>query len=239
MTFILVILINLAIPLSIAEDDKADTKRIKGNDPDTIITIKGQVLDKTTLKPINASIHYKKLPFGSEYGIVNVKDSSCQYQICLFQSSSYLFKVKAPGYLTAIENVTPGEEDRLAKKNFYLISLKEGALLRLNHLLFNQGEHEILADSYDELNTIVDMMNEYPEMVIQLEGHTDFRGGDRMNMKLSKKRVKTVKQFLANQGIKKSRIKTKAFGGTQPITKKNTKKAKKMNRRVEVRILKM
>ena len=80
-------------------------------------------------------------------------------------------------------------------------------------------------------------MNENPKMVIQLEGHTDFLGDSRANMRLSQQRVESVKSYLADHGISKTRIRTKAFGGTQPLSRDNTPEAHRLNRRVEVRIL--
>ena len=74
-------------------------------------------------------------------------------------------------------------------------------------------------------------------MVIQLEGHTDYQGNSKDNMKLSKERVDAVKKYLEGKGISGSRIKTKAFGGTQPISKDDTAEAHRLNRRVELRIL--
>ena len=80
-------------------------------------------------------------------------------------------------------------------------------------------------------------MKENATMVIQLEGHTDYQGDAKENMKLSQARVDAVKQYLASKDISKNRIKTKAFGGTSPLSRENTPEAHRMNRRVELRIL--
>jgi outer membrane protein OmpA-like peptidoglycan-associated protein len=81
------------------------------------------------------------------------------------------------------------------------------------------------------------MMKENESMVIQLEGHTDYQGNPKENMKLSKDRVESVKQYITSQGIPKTRIKTKAFGGTMPLSRDNTPEGHRLNRRVELRIL--
>lgn len=82
------------------------------------------------------------------------------------------------------------------------------------------------------------MLEDNPPMVIQLEGHTDFGGDPKESMKLSQQRVEAVKNYILSKGISKSKVKTKAFGGTQPLSRENTDQARKMNRRVVVRILK-
>jgi outer membrane protein OmpA-like peptidoglycan-associated protein len=80
-------------------------------------------------------------------------------------------------------------------------------------------------------------MHEKHHMVIQLEGHTDFRGNAQLNLELSQKRVDAVRDYLTGKGVAKHRIKTKAFGGTQPLSREDTPDAHALNRRVEVRIL--
>ncbi|MEM8895354.1 MAG: OmpA family protein, partial [Bacteroidota bacterium] len=79
--------------------------------------------------------------------------------------------------------------------------------------------------------------NDRPDKIIQLEGHTDFQGNSAANMQLSQDRVDAVKEYLVDNGIKKNRVLTKAFGGTQPLSTERTDEAKASNRRVEVRII--
>lgn len=75
-------------------------------------------------------------------------------------------------------------------------------------------------------------------MVIQLEGHTEIRGSAKLNLKLSQDRVDAVRNYLKSHGADASRIKTKAYGSTKPISRENTEEAQRLNRRVELRILK-
>ena len=82
-------------------------------------------------------------------------------------------------------------------------------------------------------------MIENPSMQIQLEGHTDYRGSKRLNMELSEQRVEAVKAYLIGKNIGSRRIKTKAFGGKQPLIREQSIEASEINRRVEVRILKL
>jgi outer membrane protein OmpA-like peptidoglycan-associated protein len=76
-------------------------------------------------------------------------------------------------------------------------------------------------------------------MEIQLEGHTDTRGNADQNMNLSQERVDAVKGYIVGKGIQENRIKTRAFGGTKPLSTEDTEEAHASNRRVEVRILKV
>ena len=109
-------------------------------------------------------------------------------------------------------------------------------MLRL--LIFAQGKAVIVPKSYPELDELVQMMKENTKIEIQLEGHTDNTGSPKANLELSQKRVDAVKKYIVEKGISKNRVKTKAFGGSQPLRNEMTPEAKAANRRVEMRILK-
>ena len=84
---------------------------------------------------------------------------------------------------------------------------------------------------------IAEMMKDRSEIKIQLEGHTDFAGNSDANMRLSQERVESVKTYLVKAGVKKNRILLKAFGGSKPITRDRSEEGRRMNRRVEVRVI--
>ncbi|MGK7395156.1 MAG: OmpA family protein [Candidatus Cyclobacteriaceae bacterium M3_2C_046] len=209
-------------------------------DQDSLVKLEGKVFDAETKLPINATIFYEKLPYGNDLGIIHSKDSTGYYQFLLFPREQYKIYVKAKNYLAYIEKVSlPCQPEKAFEKNFYLTVLRVGSLIRLEDLTFAQGDHALANDSYDELDELVVMLTENPKVVIQLEGHTDYRGSRKLNHKLSEQRVKTVKQYLLDKGLHKRRIKTKAYGGSEPLSRENTEEAKKQNRRVEIRILKI
>ena len=110
--------------------------------------------------------------------------------------------------------------------------------VRLNHLIFEQGQSTIEPQSFPELDEIALMMQENSKIEIQLEGHTDNVGSPDANLKLSQQRVDAVKNYIVKKGVKKSRVKTKAFGGSKPLRNEMTPEARAHNRRVEMRILK-
>jgi len=109
--------------------------------------------------------------------------------------------------------------------------------MRLDDLIFDAGKAKIATSSYPELDEVALMLKNNPSMVIQLEGHTDTRGDAKLNMKLSQDRVNAVKTYLIAKGGNKNKIKVKAFGGTQPLSRENTEAAHALNRRVELRVL--
>ena len=209
---------------------------------DTLTYAEGRIINAATKEPISARISYQSLPYGSRVGVLN----NNSYSFPMFDNEKYSITVEAPGFSVAKFLLDPAEAngERKVVKNIELTigdtdSRKHsaGQLLRLNNLIFQVGKAKISPESYDELNLIVNMMKENNSMIIQLEGHTDYQGDAKENLKLSQARVDATKEYLVKKGINKSRVKTKAFGGTQPLSRDNTPEAHRLNRRVELRIL--
>jgi OmpA-OmpF porin, OOP family len=214
---------------------------------DTLIYAEGRILNKTTKELVPASISYQSLPYGNIVG--QMKGSS--YRFPFYTNDRYEIVVEAAGFAPAKYLLDPGQAngERKVVQDVELglptgaftaaeTAHSVGRVMTLENLIFQQGQAKIDEASFDELDKVVSMMQNYPKMVIQLEGHTDIQGDPKRNMTLSQQRVDAVKGYLTSKGINKSRVKAKAFGGTQPLSREDTEEAHKMNRRVQVRILK-
>lgn len=210
-------------------------------EPDTVIMAQGKILNAETKQPVTAKIFYQSLPYGNIVGSQN----SDTYSFPLFDNQKYSLVVEALGFQTAKYMIDPADAGGTMKviRDIELVSGTSpdthvaGHVMRLNNLIFELGKSKISPESYGELELVLKMMKDNARMVIQLEGHTDYQGNAKDNMKLSKDRVDAVKKYLEKMGIAGSRIKTKAFGGTQPLSKDDTAEAHRLNRRVELRIL--
>lgn len=203
-------------------------------DTDEQWMVEGKIINTFSKNPVKANIRYESLPFGGNIGLY--KGESFSFHIP--ESTAFRLRIEADGFTSFVREVQVKQFKE--GRYFTIIELLPngtGQLIRLEKLLFNLGKADISEESYQELNAVVHMMKENPDMIIQLEGHTDFRGNAKQNMKLSKDRVKSVRAYLISQGVKRKRIKTKAFGGDQPISRHNDPGARERNRRVEVRIL--
>lgn len=208
---------------------------------DTVVHAEGKIFNAATKEPITAHVSYKSLPYGNVVGSLNTNN----YTFPMYFNDRYSIEVSAPGFLPVKYMLDPAEAEqmRLVKNieltagNIHEVKHEVGKVLRLNNLIFEVGKSRIEEESYHELDLVVRMMNENPKMVIQLEGHTDYLGSADENMKLSEARVEAVKKYLVEKKIEKNRIKTKAFGGTAPLSRDDTPEAHRLNRRVELRIL--
>jgi len=207
---------------------------------DSLVSYKGIVIDKFSGKPLaGVSVLYKKMPYESEVGILTT-NSEGEFEAYFRAREMYSLQLSMNGYLSFSEIIKPLEKanENLERTDKFELRLGGiGSVLALQNLNFEQGKSKITSDSFTELNNLVSMLKESGKMVIQLEGHTDFRGSPTANLKLSEDRVKAVKDYLVSNGIEDKRVLTKAFGGAQPLTQSNTSEARAKNRRVEVRII--
>jgi outer membrane protein OmpA-like peptidoglycan-associated protein len=207
---------------------------------DSLTYAEGSIVSAETQQPVLARITYTSLPYGNIVGMV----SGDRYSFPMFNGDKYAIVVEANGFMPAKYMLDPTEANEINRviKNIELVAGSDkkheaGEVMLLNNLIFQVGNSKISPESYPELDLVVNMMTEHDNMVIQLEGHTDYQGDSAENMKLSRKRVDAVKEYLVAHGIKSKRIQTKAFGGTMPLSRDNTPEAHRMNRRVELRIL--
>lgn len=197
------------------------------------ILVQGKVVDAIGGRGIKSSIRYKSYPTGGISG--NFSDSTFSFGI--FGSSKYQVTAEAEGFIPQTIIVDPKEAVyNKIQRNIHLTS--KGIAIRLDHLIFEMGRAIINSKSNTSLDEVAAMMKDNSKIVIQLEGHTDNIGNAEKNMQLSLDRVEAVKKYLISKGIAKDRVKTKAFGGTQPLSTAGTEEAKALNRRVEMRVLK-
>jgi outer membrane protein OmpA-like peptidoglycan-associated protein len=210
---------------------------------DSVIFAEGNIYNATTKEPVQARLTYQSLPYGNKIGVIN----NTAYSFPMFDGEKYAITVEASGFAPVKYMLDPAEANA-ERKVVKHIELQTGStapdphhavghVMRLDNLIFQVGKAKVSPDSYGELDLLVNMMKESPKMVIQLEGHTDYQGDPKENMKLSQMRVDAVRSYLLSKDIHKTRVRTKAFGGTQPLSRDNTPEAHRLNRRVEVRIL--
>ncbi len=110
----------------------------------------------------------------------------------------------------------------------------------LESIYFEFNKSNITADGATELDKLVTVMNEYPNMIIFIKSHTDSRGGDKFNMNLSDRRAKATVQYLISKGISRDRISGQGFGEIEPkiICNPCTEEQHAQNRRSEFLIVK-
>ena len=100
-------------------------------------------------------------------------------------------------------------------------------------VLFGFDKASLSAEAKSNLNKLVTVLNTYPDTDIQIQGHTDSKGTEAYNQKLSVYRASAVSDYLRGSGINTNRISIKGFGETVPKYNNDTENGRSQNRRVE------
>ena len=118
--------------------------------------------------------------------------------------------------------------------------VREGDNLRLimpANITFSTGQAYITSGFYETLDAIARVLNKYEKTLLSIEGHTDSQGGEQFNQNLSEQRAGSVKQYLTNQDIIASRLKTTGYGESRGVADNTTANGRALNRRVEIQII--
>ena len=107
-----------------------------------------------------------------------------------------------------------------------------------DNLNFEIGKAEIKKDSFPYLDKLAETLLKAKNWVLEIQGHTDDKGSDDYNMKLSQSRADSVKKYLVSKGIVADSITAKGFGEKNPIIANDSDANREKNRRVEFKITK-
>jgi peptidoglycan-associated lipoprotein len=159
--------------------------------------------------------------------VANVKNvENNKFDLPLRADKSYIIIAEHPRYApdTFSLNTVGVTSPKTYEKKFVLeykpiepeveiITINEP--IRLNSIYFDYNDDKILKDAEKDLDKIYGLMVDYPEMIIELSSHTDARGTDSYNLKLSQRRADSTKRYLVSKGIVAERIKAVGYGETQ------------------------
>ncbi|MBL7741108.1 MAG: OmpA family protein [Chitinophagaceae bacterium] len=107
----------------------------------------------------------------------------------------------------------------------------------LENVHFDSGKASLRPESFPSLEELFKYLKNKDDIKVEIAGHTDSRGNDTLNLKLSQQRAETIKSYLVKKGIQPGRIVAKGYGATEPVADNETEEGRQMNRRTEVRII--
>jgi len=109
-------------------------------------------------------------------------------------------------------------------------------VIQLSFVQYETNSSTLTADSKYQLNDLVEILNKYPKLRIEISGHTDNTGDAEGNRTLSQQRAETVKAYLISQGVLNARLTAVGYGSSKPIDSNDTDAGRQKNRRTEFRI---
>ena len=117
--------------------------------------------------------------------------------------------------------------------------LLDTGMIRLRDVRFESAKARILPDAYPLLDEVGVILSRWPQLRIEIGGHTDSRGSDRKNQALSEARAASVKTYLVERfpGIAAGQITTRGYGESKPVSPNRTAQEMAKNRRVEFKVM--
>ncbi len=130
----------------------------------------------------------------------------------------------------------PSADEQLAKSldDLGAQQSERGRIVRLSSARFKPGQTRFEPEDTARLDSIVSVLKTHPETSVLIEGHTDSRGSERANERLSTQRADAVRQALVERGIADTRLRTRGLGEAHPIADNSTEEGRQQNRRVEL-----
>jgi outer membrane protein OmpA-like peptidoglycan-associated protein len=140
----------------------------------------------------------------------------------LEQNSDFRVTGEKKGWLSseAIYETTKGldrSKDLYVKIKLSMQQPAAEAVIRLDKIYYDYDKFNIKPRAAEELNRLIKLMNDFPDMTIELSSHTDSRGSDDYNLKLSQNRADAAVAYIIDKGISKNRIIAKGYGETRLV----------------------
>ena len=187
-----------------------------------------------------------------EVGTLKSKaDGTFEFEKVNCNDTHYYLRGEKDKYETAEVKVSVEKEGDMYYElllNPRQMAIKKGVdlakVFEIKEIKFDYNKANIRPDAAVELTKIVEVMREYPKMKIDIRSHTDSRGADAYNLKLSERRAKATLEWIVKQGISRSRLKAKGYGEKQLLNRCSngvdcTEEEHQMNRRSEFIVISM
>jgi len=199
--------------------------------------VKGKVFDKKTNAGLPSALELSDVKTGNTISKLQT-DEDGNYLVTLPVGKDYAFNVNRKGYLFYSDNfsLAKNSADSDFIVNIPLQPIEKGATIVLKNIFFETGKFDLKNESKTELDKLVMLLNENPNLKIQIDGHTDNVGQEKDNQLLSSNRAKSVVGYLLGKAINPQRLTYKGFGSTKPVADNASETGKAMNRRTELSI---
>lgn len=182
------------------------------------LNLEGKVSDYNSKKPIGqVSIQLENRTYGITKEMITGDDG--EFSFGLDPESQYVLVMSKDGYFTEREKLsTIGKlESEIFRFDLFLglrpITINKS--MEVKNIFYELNSWELNRKAKKECDILVDLLKNNPTVSIELQSHTDSRGGDAFNLELSQKRAQSVVDYLVSRGISRSRLVAKGYGETR------------------------
>ncbi|AHM59849.1 peptidoglycan-associated lipoprotein [Flammeovirgaceae bacterium 311] len=205
------------------------------------VTLSIRIIDDETDLPLEANVNLRRLSDNQLAGKSAKGPGEYTFTTTQKQPVQMVLSVEKDGYMFKNFKITipaATAEPQEISRNIELNRLQTGFTSVLRNIYFDFNQATFQKASYDELNKLERMLNENPDLVMEISGHTDNVGSKAYNKQLSLRRAQAVVDYVVQKGISKSRVSARGYGAERPIASNDDEKEGRMlNRRVEFKII--
>lgn len=206
--------------------------------PPRLLTLAGRTYDSRTGQGVPTQIVLvDSLTQKELIGIQANADGT--YRLYPPRTGRFYLYVQAPGYMTYVQvislpEVTPEEPIQLSVP---LFPIEMEAIFQLRNIYFDFNSDKLRSESVPELERLLRLLQQNPNIRIRFSGHTDNIGGDKYNQQLSERRARAVYNWLRERGVHPIQIEYIGYGKTRPIASNATEEGRSLNRRIEMEVV--
>ncbi|MFI3296670.1 MAG: OmpA family protein [bacterium] len=182
--------------------------------PDLVYTVSGKVIDDKG-EPLGTSTVRLVGDNGDNIKSRSKKDGT--FSINLALNTKYVMMASHRGYLNATYSFdTEGLKDSKTYENDFVLS-SISKPVQMDNIFYEFGKWTLSPESEDGLNALVKILNDNPNIAMEISAHTDMVGNEKTNLELSQKRAQSVVDYLLKAGIELERITPKGYGESSPV----------------------
>lgn len=205
-----------------------------------LVVFTGTVIDCLTKNPIEATISLVDNTTQKRIGLHKSNSSTGKYVVVLPAGKNYGISIDAPEYAFYSKNI-----DIPDLKNFKevfdevcLQNVKAGTKIVLRNVFFDVDKATLRKESEVELNKLIEVLQQNPDLSMEISGHTDSDGDAQHNTDLSQARAQAVYDYLVSKSVAQARMRVKGYGELKPVVNNDSAENKQLNRRTEIEFLK-
>lgn len=163
-------------------------------------------------------------------------DSVGVYSAATRKGDTYRLKVASVGYFYFDSLVFMPKDSSLLTCEVAMNILKNDAKLQIQNIVFGYNSADLTEESFLELDRVVELLEQNPNLTIELSAHTDDRGADAYNERLSLLRANAAMDYIVRKGIARNRITAVGYGKRMPLVPNTSEENRAKNRRVEFKV---
>lgn len=207
-----------------------------------VVLVSGKAVNERNMQAVDVDVRvvYEDLANGEQAGIARINPVDGSYKIVLPYGKKYSYRAIAEGFysVTKFLDVTNLKKYKeIDEQNLFLAPLTIDQLVRVNNIFFKGRTAELLSESNFELKRFAAFLKANKKIKIELSAHVDNQGDTKADVELSQKRVDVIAEYLKKNKIKPVRFTVKAEGSSKPVGFNNTEDGRKMNNRIEFKVL--